>query len=63
MIVAIFNRYTDILNDIIDRSDSESIDLAKLVDKRFYNASRSKSSLASLLKRDYLNKDISDRLS
>lgn len=57
------NKYKDILDDFINSSDSESPDYVGLIDKRSYNAFRSKSSLAGLLKRDCLDKDVLNRLS
>lgn len=61
--MAIFNRYKDILNNIIDSSDPKSSDRLELIDKGLRNMPKFESSSTGLLEGDYLNKNISDRSS
>lgn len=64
MIVAIPNRYKDTLDDFIDISDTKSLewldflDRLEQIDKRSYNALRSKSSLMTLSNEDYLDNNV-----
>lgn len=62
-ILAFPNQYKDILDDLIDDSDSKSPDQARLFYIKFYNTFRSEASLADLLERNYLDKDFLDRSS
>lgn len=57
-IVAIFNRYIDILDDFINSLDLES--LSKLIDKKSCNVFRFKSNSTDFLKKYYLDEDILD---
>lgn len=56
-IIAISNRYKDILDGFINKSDPESLLIS--INKGLCNMSRSKSSLIVLLKEACLDKDIS----
>lgn len=51
-IVAIFNRYKDTFDDLIDISDAESPDWPGLIDKGLCNVPRSKDSPTGLSERD-----------
>lgn len=62
-IVAICNRYENILDEFINSSDPKSPDWAGLIDERFRNAPMSKSNLTDLSVGDYLDEDLSDRSS
>lgn len=62
-IVAFSNWYKNTLDDFIDSSDSESLDLARLIDERFRNAPMSEGSLADLLEENCLDEDLLDRSS
>ena len=62
-IVAILNQYKDTLDDLIDSSDSESLDWAGPIDERFCNAPMSKGSLADCSEEDYLDENLPDRSS
>lgn len=62
-IVAIPNRYKDNLDDLINSSDTESLDWPKSIDKRSCNALKAESSSTELLEGDCLDKDISNRSS
>ena len=62
-IVAISNKYKDILNNFINSSSSKSLNQPRLMNKKLYNAFRSKNNLIDLFKRNCLNKNISDKSS
>ena len=62
-IVVTPNKYKDTLDDLIDSSDAESPDWQGLIDKGSRNMPRFEDSLTGLLERDFLEKDISNRLS
>lgn len=63
-IVIIQNKYKDILDDFINSSDTKFLDQLdflnqlKLIDRKLYNAFKSRNSLLTLLKEDCLDKDI-----
>ena len=61
--MAILNRYKDTLYEFINSLDAKSLDRPELIDKRSYNALKSQGSWTDPLKRNYLNKDISDKSS
>lgn len=50
-IVTISNWYKDTLNNCIDNSDPESLDLPELIDERFCNAPMAKDNLVDLSKK------------
>lgn len=58
--MTIFNKYKDILNDLIDSSDPKFLDWLKLIDKKSRNALRSRSGLRDLLKKNCLDKNVLD---
>lgn len=58
--MAIFKKYKDTLDNLIDSSNSKSPDWVISIDERSYNVPKSENSLADLLERDYLDKDILD---
>ena len=62
-IVAISNRYKDTLDDLINSSDSESLDWLGLINKRSCNVSMSESSSADFLEGNCLDKNLSDKSS
>ena len=62
-IVAISNQYKDTLDDFIDSSDPESLDRARLIDKRSCNAPMSKSGLTNPSGEDCLDENFADKLS
>lgn len=57
-IVAIPNKYKNILDDFIDNSDIMFPDCQRPIDKESYNVSRSENSLIGLLERDCLDQDL-----
>lgn len=57
-IMAIFHKYKDTLDDLIDSSDIKFLDWLGQNNQGSCNALRSKSSSMSFSKRDYLNKDV-----
>lgn len=57
-IMAIFNRYKNTPNDLIDNSDPESLDWLKSINKGLRNLPRSASSLMGLLEGSCLDKNI-----
>lgn len=57
--MVVLNKYKNILDDLIDNSDQESLDWLKLINKGSYNIHRSKSNLTSFLKEDCFDKNIS----
>lgn len=57
MIIAIFNRYKDILDDFIDSLDLNI--LPRLIDKRLCNMFKFRNRSTNFLKEDCLNKNIS----
>lgn len=61
--MAIPNRNKETLDNLIDSSDTKSPYWPRLIDKGLRNTLRSKGSPTRLLKKDRLDKDISDRLS
>ena len=61
--MAIFNKYKNTLDDLIDSSNAESPNWPGPIDKGSRNASRSENSLTELLEKDCLNKNVSDKLS
>ena len=61
-IVAIPNRYKDILNNLIDNPDEESPNWPGPIDKRSRNALRFRSNLTGLSKKDYLDKNVLDKV-
>lgn len=61
-VVAIPNRYKNTLNNLIYNSDVKSLDQSRQIDKRLYNAPRSKGSSIRFLKKDCLSKNILNRL-
>lgn len=61
--MAIFNRYKNILDNLIDSSNSKFLNQTKPIDKKSWNTFSSKNSLINLLaKVNYLNKNVTDRL-
>ena len=62
-IVAIPNQYKDTLDDLLNSSNSKSLDWVRPVDKKSRNALMSEGSLADLSKWDCLDKDLLDRSS
>lgn len=63
--MAIFNKYKNNLNDLIDSSDIKFPDKPRLINKALGNISRSKSKLIktkSELKKDLLDKIFLDKL-
>lgn len=59
-IIAISNKYENILNKLIDNSDAKSLDWPQQIDKRLWNALKSKNNLIELLEKDYLDNNILD---
>lgn len=69
-IIVISNKYKDILNNLIDSSDTDfpdwlktpnlpnSLDQLEFIDIKLYNVLKSKSGLPTLKKKDYLDKDV-----
>lgn len=55
-ILTIFNRYKNILDDLINSSNPEFLDQVKLINVKTHNASNSEASLADILKDDHLDK-------
>lgn len=60
-ILAISNQYKNTLDDLIDSSDSESLDWARIIDVRICNTSRSEVSSADLLEGNYLDEDVPNK--
>ena len=64
-IVAIFNKYKNTLNNLIDSLDTESLDCPDfsnwlgLIDKRSRNTLKSRGSSSTFLEEDCLNEDVS----
>lgn len=59
--MAIFNKYKDSLNNLIDSSDLKSVNQAKPIDEKFCNTYRLKCNLTSLLEKNYLDKNVLNR--
>lgn len=63
--MAIPNKYKNILDNFIDSSNLESLDWPKPIDKRLFNASRSRGSSIGFLEENCLDENVlaSNRLS
>lgn len=64
-IIAIFNQYKDIFDNLINNSDVKSLNRLKLINQEPHNISRSKNILMKVkpkLKNDYLIKNLLDKL-
>ena len=59
--MAICNGYKDTFNNLLDNSDTKSLDWLRPINKRLHNTLISENSLTRLLKGDYLDKNILDR--
>ncbi len=56
--MAIPNKYKDTLDDLIDRSDTESPDRSDLINKRSRNASQSRGGSPTLSKEHHLDEEV-----
>lgn len=66
--MAFWNRYKDTLDDLINSSnlefpDPESLNQPGPIDKGLYNSPKLEWNLTNLLKRNFLDQDVSDRSS